>query len=64
MPSKLYERTRQLMLETPIKDVDLAKAVGCSIKTLYLIRGNKNVPGVELCEAIYNYLSPTPLEVK
>ena len=62
--SKLLARTRDLLKSTLIPDTRIAKAVGCSSKTIAIIRQGKNVPSVELCEKVYNLLSKYELEVK
>lgn len=57
MESTLYKRTRELLNETLIPHTKIARAVGCCSKTVAVIRDGKNVPNVDLCEAIYNFLS-------
>ena len=64
MTSKLLTRTRELLGSTLIPDTRLARAVGCSNKTIAAIREGRNVPSVELCEKVYNLLSKHALEVK
>lgn len=64
MTSRLYERTSELLGETLIPLTKIAKITGCNQRTLAGIRDKKHVPNVELCEAVYNFLSRDPLEVK
>lgn len=64
MSSKLLARTQELLRETLIPLARIAREVGCTQGTLYGMRDGKNVPNVELCEAVYNFLSRDPLEVK
>jgi transcriptional regulator with XRE-family HTH domain len=64
MASKLLTRTRELLSTTLIPMAKVARELGCSSVTLRLLRDGKHVPNVELCEAVYNFLSRDPLEVK
>lgn len=64
MQSKLWARTAQLLKETPIPLTRIARVVGAHPRTLATVRDGTNAPSVELCEAVYNYLSRDPLEVK
>lgn len=62
--SVLLARTRELMRETLIPMTKVAKHVDCAVQTLHAIKRGANVPSVELCEKIYNFLSRDPLKVK
>jgi len=64
MTSRLLARTRELLATTLIPISRIAKELECSPPTLRLLRDGKHVPNVELCEAVYNFLSRDPLEVK
>lgn len=62
--SKLAMRTRELLADTLIPLTKIAERCGLSAVQVANIRDGKCMPNVRACEAIYNVLSPFPLEVK